>query len=410
MRILVVSQYYPPESAMIQEDIAQGLSDRGHSVRVLTGYPNYPDGRIFDGYRQQWRSRERHGDVEILRVPLYTDHSQSAPRRALNYLSFGLSAATARSWASGADVIYVYATQMTAALGPWLWRLTGGTPYLLHIQDLWPDSITGSSIIQPGRSAATVNSLLTPWLSAVYRRSGAVVAIAPTMARTLQDRGVTSEKLHVVYNWGPEARQPTMGEPADRRMRQATQILYAGNVGDMQDLESAVLAAHQARDAGVALTIVGDGVALPRVRALADELHATNVEFRGRVPSDQIVEYYRRTDFALVSLKDLPVFRGTIPSKLQGALSHGVPVISTVQGDVRALIDEHRCGLTAEAEQPHSLADSFRAAARCSAQDRASLAENARRVYQALFSRSSGIDALELLLRRIARSASQPKH
>lgn len=406
MRVLVVSQYFPPESAVIQEDVAQELIHRGHSVRVLTGYPNYPEGRVFDGYRQRWRSRERQGDVEILRVPLYADHSQSASRRVLNYLSFGLSSASARSWARGADVIYVYATQMTAALGPWIWRSMGGAPYLLHVQDLWPDSITGSSMVKPGRGAAIIDGGLTPWLANVYKGAGAVVAIAPTMARTLAERGVEAEKLHVVYNWGAETTTEGIEERTASDTAGITRVLFAGNVGDMQDLETAVVAAHNARDAGIQLTIVGDGVALPRVRAIAAELGAANVHFRGRVASDVVTRFYQEADFALVSLRDLPVFRGTIPSKLQGALSRGVPVISTVQGDLRELVEEFGMGFSAEAEDVHSLEAAFRSAAACTGERLLELKQNAREAYRSRFSRSAGIDAIESLLQVVASSVT----
>lgn len=157
MRVLVLSQYYPPEGALIPSAIAEGLSGRGYKVKVLTGFPNYPEGELFEGYEMKWREKSRHGEVEVLRVPHYANHSEHAIRTSLNYVSFGLSAATARRYARDADVIYVYATQMTPALGPWLWKITGGAPYVLHVQDLWPDSITGSSLVKGGLAPRVVD-------------------------------------------------------------------------------------------------------------------------------------------------------------------------------------------------------------------------------------------------------------
>ena len=121
-----------------------------------------------------------------------------------NYVSFGLSAATARSFAREVDVVYVYATQMTPALGPWLWRLTGGAPYVLHVQDLWPDSITGSSLVKGGLGARVVDAALTLGSPSVYRHAAAVIGIAPTMVETLIKRGVDRRKAHLVYNWADE--------------------------------------------------------------------------------------------------------------------------------------------------------------------------------------------------------------
>jgi colanic acid biosynthesis glycosyl transferase WcaI len=401
MKILIVSQYYAPENVAIPSTLARSLAAKGHRVSVLTGYPNYPEGRLFDGYRQRWRAREADGTVDVLRVPLWIDHSQGAVRRILNYASFGLSAATAFAFGRDADVIYVYATQMTPALAPWLWRVFGGAPYVLHVQDLWPDSIAGSSLVS-GRAARTVNAALTPWLSSVYRRAAAVIGIAPTMVQTLIERGVDPRRAHLVYNWADE--QPLAGAATEPPRQRGASILYGGNVGDMQDLETAVRAAHQARDAGVTLTIVGDGVALPRVRAVAEQLGSTNVTFLGRVPPEQMGAYHRSADYALVTLKDLPAFKGTIPSKLQTALSHGRPVITTVQGDVRTLVDELGVGFTADAEDAEALESAFRRAAALAGPARTDMAERARSAYSGRFSLEAGIAAVEQVLQGASRS------
>lgn len=409
MRVLVLTQYYPPENAFYAASIAKSLASRGHDVRVLTGFPNYPAGRLFDGYRQHWRSHETDGNIRVLRVPLYTDHSQSAARRLANYLSFGLSAATARSFARGADVIYVYATQMTPALGPWLWRLTGGAPYVLHIQDLWPDSITGSSLASNRVGTRLVETALAPWLSHVYKRAAAVIGIAPTMVETLVERGVPPTKAHLVYNWAEEATLRPDESAPDQAGSSASgaRILYGGNVGDMQDLETVIRAVHHAHDAGIQLTVVGDGVALPRIRALAEQLSAANIDFRGRVPREQIGKFYRETDFALVTLKDLPTFRGTIPSKFQASLSHGVPVITNVQGDVRGLVDALGVGFTAEAEDVTSLEAALRRAAASTRHQRVAMATRARDSYREQFSQGAGVAAIEAILISASRVSTR---
>lgn len=398
MRLLIVSQYFTPEIAHIPSQLAAALSEEGHSVRVLTGFPSYPEGRIYAGYSQRWRQRERHGAVDVLRVPLFIDHSDSALRRMLNYASFAASSATASRFAAGAEVVYVYATQMTAAFGPWLRRLVGGAPYVLHVQDLWPDSITGSSLVGSRVSGAVINRLLNPWLASVYRHSSAVVAIAPTMIETLHARGVDPGRVHLVYNWSPAESGPLgdVGSPSNGDHSGAT-VLYAGNIGDMQDLETAVRAAHQARDAGIRLLLVGDGTAVPRLRALVQDLNATNVEFKDWVPTSEVLQLYRESDYALVSLKDLPAFRGTIPSKFQMAMSAGVPVVATVQGDVRDLVERYQVGFTADAESVESLSAAFRRAAR--EQRRDVLRRNAASLYTQRFSTQAGVSAIEAILR-----------
>lgn len=402
MKILIVSQYYAPEAVPLPSDLARGLAARGHSVRVLTGYPNYPRGEIFSGYRQRWRGREYDGLVEVCRVPLFADHSQSALKRLLNYSSFALSASTARRFAKGVDVVYVYATQMTAAYGPWLWRLTGGSPYVLHVQDLWPESIMGSSLVKEGYLAQMMGGILGVWLRGVYRRAAAVIGIAPTMVSTLIERGVPSEHAHLVYNWADaEELAPPTAPTAGQSAR--ADVVYAGNVGDMQDLATAVRAAHAASDAGVTLTIVGEGVALESLRGLVTDLGATNVRFEGSVTRDRMLEVYARADYALVSLRDLVIFHGTIPSKFQAILAAGVPVISTVQGDVRAFVDRFEVGLTADAESVGSLEAAFRVAASLDMATRGGMRRRARAAYDTHFSRTFGMSRVEAILSMAAK-------
>lgn len=395
MKVLVLTQYYAPEPVPIPRAVAQNLAALGHKVRVLTGFPNYPSGKLYDGYEQGWRQVERDGSVEVLRVPLVADHSVNAGKRMLNYASFAFSSASARSFARGADVIYVYAPQMSAAFGPWLWSFApGDKPYVVHVQDLWPDSIAGSSITGGSRRARIVSEVLSPWLRSVYRRAAAVVGTAPTMVDTLIVRGSPPTRTHLVYNWAADA-----AEDAQRGIEAGvTRLLYAGNVGDMQDLERVVEAAHRARDCGVRLTIVGDGVALPRVRQLAEHLGCSNVEFSGRVPAEAMAGIYASSDFALITLRDLPAFRGTVPSKLQAALSYGVPVITTVQGDVRKIVQESGAGLVAEAESVDSLEGAMRYASTLGPIARSAMAHRAQETYASRFSRVAGMRSIESIL------------
>lgn len=406
MKILIVSQYYPPEGASIPSTLARGLAQRGHDVRVLTGFPNYPEGKIFDGYQQKWRHRETDGSIDVLRVPLYADHSMNALARTANYASFAASSATARTFAREADVIYVYATQMTPALGPWLWRMLGDAPYVLHVQDLWPDSIVGSSIVSGSTSSKIIEAVLSPWLRSAYRKAGAVVGIAPTMVETLIERGSPAERTKLVYNWSDETGSETI--PVHTPQEGQTRFIFAGNVGDMQDLETVVRAAKLVEGQSISITVVGDGVALDRIKTLAEELGATNVEFRGRVPQEEMPALYAQAEYALVTLKDLPVFRGTIPSKFQGALAQGLPVVTTVQGDLSALVEDLGVGFSAGAEDPASLAETLIRASKLNAEQYDQLREHTLLVYLEKFSLAAGIEAVEDVLEDAAGVGQLP--
>jgi colanic acid biosynthesis glycosyl transferase WcaI len=407
VKIVIVSQYYPPESVPLPSALAHGLAERGHDVRVLTAYPNYPDGRLAAGYRQRLVHHERDGDVLVRRVPIVISHSSNPLGRLANYVSFGLSSITASRFVRDADVVYVYATQMTAAIGPSVWRQVSGTPYVLHVQDLWPESITGSAMVGEGRVSRTISAVLTPWLRYLYRNAAATIGIGPSMARLLKERGAPSGRIHAVYNWAPVepiANVSPIASSSAGDAKSGLRVMYAGNLGYMQDLETVIRAASLVRDLpGFRLTFFGSGVAEERLRTLARELRATSVEFVGRVPSDEMPLHHSQTDFQLVKLKNLAIFQATVPSKLQTSLASGTPVITTVAGDVTDLVQKHGVGLTSSPGNPEALAQAFRAAHALSKSARTQMGQRARALYEASMSASSGIDALEAILLDAAR-------
>lgn len=408
MRITIVSQYYKPEAVPIPGDLAAALSERGHQVSVITGFPHYPAGRVFEGYRQRWAHVSSDGPVRLVRVPSFISHSTNALGRIVNYLSFGLSALTAGRHVRGADVIYVYATPMTAAIAPSIWRWSLRTPFVLHVQDVWPESITGSNLVSQGCLSRVIAAVVTPWLRHLYRSAAATVAIAPTMSETLTSRGLPKERSHTVFNWGNEPGPDNGADTsvaADSDREQCT-VMYAGNIGELQDLETVVRAAAEleGEEHAFRLVVCGAGVALPRLRTLVAELGATNVEFRDRVAPDGLAALYAEADFQVVPLKDLPIFRGTVPSKFQASLAFGVPVITTVQGDVEALVRDNRLGFTAAPQNVASLGDAFRQARDLSDSERSELAANARDFYYRSMSRDSGVERIENILLEARRT------
>jgi colanic acid biosynthesis glycosyl transferase WcaI len=393
VRIVVVSQYYLPEDAHLVAELAESLVERGHSVVVLTAYPNYPAGRLYAGYRQVWRRVESHDRVKVRRVPIVISHSRNPLGRIVNYVSYAFSSLLASGLAARADVVYVYATQMTAAITPSVWRLFGGPPFVLHVQDLWPESITASGMVG-GRIGEAMERVLGGWLRWTYRQASATIAIAPTMLAKLKDRGVPEERGHLVYNWG--RRIEGDGDEAVSAPS-GLNVMFAGTLGDFQDLDTAIEAARLVSDLeGFRLTLVGTGSAETRLKELARGLGS--VEFRGRVASDEMHGVYRESDFQLVSLKDVDIFHGTIPSKFQASVSLGLPVITTVAGDLSALVDANDLGFVAQPEDADDLARAFRAAYALSADQRREMGDRASAFYEDAMTREAAIDRIETIL------------
>jgi glycosyltransferase involved in cell wall biosynthesis len=403
MKIGVVTQWFAPEPVPIPGTLAQDLAERGHEVRVLTGYPNYPDGKVYTGFRQRWNHTAVHDGVTVRRVPLYPSHDASGTRRAANYLSFSVtSSMAAPRFLKGVDVVYVYLTPATVFAAPALLRLLRGTPAVVHVQDLWPESVTMSAMGPGGRAGRAVERILHVAMRRIYRAAAGITVIAPSMRDIVVARGADPRRVRVVLNWTDEDvfRPVTATDEAIRlvgaRPGRRT-VMYAGAMGSFQNVEESIRAAVAAAE-HIDLVLVGSGIAEKPARRLAEDLGAVNVRWLGRRPMDEMPGLYAAADYQLVTLRDLPIFRGTIPSKLQAALACGAPVVVTVPGDCAALVENNGVGLACPPDDWRLLADRFIDAAKVQPGEHKLMSGRARHLYETRMSRRAGVDQIEDLL------------
>ena len=403
MRIGMISQWYEPEpgAAAHPTAIARALQRRGHEVQVLTGFPNYPRGVVYDGYRMKLRHFETRDGIRLLRVPLHASHDSSGIHRSLTLSSFAASAALQVSWLRSVDVCLVYLTPATVGVAARILRRLAGVPYLLNVQDLWPESVTASGFLGNGRLASAVACAINLFLRGLYRHAAATVAIAPTMARMLEQRGVPGDRSHVVYNWVDESIFAPVAAPMHRELTpERIWIMYAGGIGTLQGLDASVTALSLMGDRpDVCLALVGDGVAAPGLRRLATRLGvADRVLFLGNRPMAAMPELMAQADAQLVSLQDRPLFRATIPSKLQSVLAGGHPVVCAVAGDTADFVTRTGAGLVATAGDPAAIATAFRGIADAGLEGRRAMGLRARNAYVDRLSEAVGAAQLEQLL------------
>ncbi|SEB85729.1 Glycosyltransferase involved in cell wall bisynthesis [Nocardioides exalbidus] len=402
MRIGMISQWYEPEtgSAAHPTAIARALHERGHDLRVLTGFPSYPLGRVYDGHRMRPRATEVRDGISLLRVPDVPSHDRSAVRRMVSLGSFAGSATTQVGWLRRVDVCLVYLTPATVGMAAMTLRRVWGVPYVLYVQDLWPETVTASGFIGGSRTTDTVERALHAWLARLYRGAAGIAAIAPTMAATLSGRGSQVTPVSIP-NWVDEdvfvPSAPLDPSPLDGAERW---VMYAGSIGDVQGLDTAVRAMRQLDDLpDLGLAFVGDGVAVPGLRALAAELGvAERVAFLGSHPLSDMPPLMANADAQLVSLRDLPLFRGTIPSKLQATMACGLPVVCAVAGDAAEVVRQARCGFVARPDDPTSLAGALRAVAAAQPAELRAMGARGREAYAGQMSRAVGAERLEQLL------------
>jgi colanic acid biosynthesis glycosyl transferase WcaI len=409
MKILMVTQWWPPEPAGLVDSLGHPLASRGHEVHVITGYPSYPSGRLYPGYRQRWRSRSRYGDLAVTRVPLYPSHDRSTFGRVLNYLSFGISSALIGTLtAPRPELVYIYHPPITSALSGLVARFARRAPYVLHIQDMWPESVVNSGMVPSGRAGRIVAWILSKVCMTAYRGAAMIVVISPGMKSLLVERGVDPSKITVIYNWCDESTLgPTEPDPKFRTnigWDDRVVVLYAGNFGDYQGLDAAVYAAAALADTtNLQLVLVGSGIAYEKIRALVEELGATNVSIIDRVEPAAMRALNAVADFMLVSPIDLPFFSPTIPGKSQVALASGKPVIMAVRGDAADLILSEEAGIVCE-PNVEGLREAFRQAASLPPTERIAMGERARYLYVERLSLRRATEQFEEILERAFKS------
>ncbi|MBN1394326.1 MAG: glycosyltransferase family 4 protein [Pirellulales bacterium] len=358
MRVLMLSQFFDPEPNFKGLPFARELVRRGHEVEVLTGYPNYPGGKIYPGYRVRPWQREVIDGIRVNRAPLYPSHDKSAPRRIANYAGFALSASLLGPFlVRRPDVVYAYHPPATVGLPAMVFRALRGCPVVYDIQDLWPDTVAASGMMSKG----LLFSLLDRWCRFTYSRMDRIVVLSPGFRETLIQRGVPGGKIDVIYNWADEAALNTSVENDDlaRRLGVAGcfNVVFAGTMGLAQSLDAVLEAARicAASFPDVRFIFVGGGVDKSRLEERAAETRLPNVLFVPRQPMSAVGAYLSLADALLVHLKDDPLFRITIPCKTQAYMAFGKPVVMAVGGDASDLVNRSGGGVTCPPEKPEAL-------------------------------------------------------
>jgi len=360
MRILILSQWFDPEPTFKGLLFARELVRRGHDVEVLTGFPNYPGGKLYPGYRiLPWR-REILDGIHVVRVALYPSHDGSSWRRALNYATFALSASVLGPvLVNRPDVVYTYHPPATVALPALVIKTLRRSAVVYDIQDLWPDTVRASGMV----SGRQILDMLGRWCNFVYRRVDRLTVLSPGFRTVLLSRGLDPGIVHVIYNWCDEERMSAPGQDpqlADELgLAGGFNVVFAGTMGLAQKLETVLEAARICRERCPAarFVFVGGGIEKVRLEELARGMALENVVFLERQPVERIGRILALADVLLVHLKDDPLFCITIPSKTQAYMAAGKPILMAVRGDAAELVERAGAGLSCEPENALALAD-----------------------------------------------------
>lgn len=356
--ILVISQYYHPEPFRIT-DICAELVRRGYRVTVLTGIPNYPEGKAYPGYGWFRRRKEVIDGVEVIRIPLIT-RGHSSVRLALNYVSFVVSGFFWQLFTRlKADHVFTFeVSPMTQALiGVW-YAKRHKIPHTLYVQDLWPENVQ----IVTGINSPIVLGPIGKMVDYIYRNCTGILGTSPSFVAEIQKRVTDKQKVsywpqYAEEFYTPQPKAAVEQIPDDGRFK----LIFTGNIGKAQGLDILPETAHYLKTAGVTdvcFVIVGGGRYKEQLLADIADCNADEMFLLvDRQPAAQIPSLLAACDSAFLSFMDDPLFEKTIPAKLQSYMACAMPVVAAAKGETERLLQEANCGICTPIGDAKALAE-----------------------------------------------------
>ncbi|ROU06503.1 glycosyltransferase family 4 protein [Lysobacter enzymogenes] len=368
MRILFLTDNFPPEGnapATRTYEHAVRWVRAGHEVTVITCAPNFPEGKLFPGYRNAWRSVETLDGIRVVRVKTYITANEGFLKRTLDYLSFMAAGTVAGLFERRHDVVVATSPQFFCALGGWALARLKRRPFVFELRDLWPASITAVGAMQ--RSAAI--RALEKLEMFLYRSADAIVPVTQSFREELIQRGVDADKIHVVLNgvdlqrYRPAARDEAMAMQYDLDGRFV--VGYLGTHGMAHGLEKVIEAAERLRDdPRIVFFFAGSGAQRAHVERMAAERALPNVRMIPRQPKDMMPRLWGLCDLSLIPLRDTPVFASVIPSKLFEGMGMGIPALMSLpRGEAVRIVESTGCGVCVAPEDAAAMADEIAALA-----------------------------------------------
>lgn len=410
MRLLVVSQYFWPENFRINDLVAE-LVRRGHQVTVLTGLPNYPDGKVFEQFLSDPARHSHFEGAEVIRVPLMP-RGQGGLRLMLNYLTFAVSASVVGLWKLRGrqfDLIFAYQlSPVTVGVPAALMRAVKRVPLAFWVLDLWPETLQALGVVRSPALLQVVGKLVT----FIYKRCDLILAQSKSFIPQIKKYAGDSRRVVYFPSWAESVFDMPHAVPADEvpLKRGSFNVMFAGNVGDAQDFPTILAAAECLKShAHIRWLIVGDG---RMARWVADEIKRRHLRvcvlMLGRHPVERMPSFFKHANALLVSLKDEPIFSMTIPGKLQSYLAAGIPVVAMLNGEGAEVVKTSNAGLTCAAGDHLGLAAAVLKLSEMSNQEREAMGRNGLNVSAREFDRDTLIDRLEGWLEKLKVEGLSP--
>ena len=387
LRILIWSQYFWPENFHINA-VARSLKAQGVEVTVLTGKPNYPEGKIFDGYKAMGIQKEEYSGIEVIRIPLRQRGKNSGKGMALNYLSFIISGYLFAPYALRGkkfDAVFVYAPSpllqaLPAVYVSWLKR----APLVLWVQDIWPDALVATGFIK----SRWILGMVGLAVRYIYRFSDSIL-IQSEGFRASVERWTNHKELirffpNSAEDTSPDLTKPTINVQLAEEVAASFSVVFAGNIGKAQSCETIIEAAKLLQSVpAIKFYLVGSGSMADAVSQNIADNRLKNVIMTGQVPAEDMPLIFASASVLLLTLRDDAALSSTIPSKLQSYLAAGKPVIACCNGEAASVVTKANAGLACPAGDAAALADAVLQLFQMIPEERVRLGENGRAHFEA---------------------------
>lgn len=364
MNIIFLCHYFAPEpgapSARILE-LARAWVAKGHTVKVVTCFPNHPTGVVPPEYRGRLWSHEVMDGIQVYRNWVYATPNEGFVRKTLGHISFMFTSVLFSLFRSGsADVVVVSSPTFFSLFSGYVFSRVKRAPLVVEVRDLWPAAIVELSVLK-NRMIIRILEAMELW---AYRVAKHVVVVTESFKQNLVSRGVPEDKISVITN-GVDVERFTPGPKVESvedelGCRGKHLVLYIGAHGISQALDTVVRAAEKLRHRGdIVFGFVGEGAAKAKLQEMAERLQLTNVRFLPAQPKHRMPDFYRTADVCLVPLKDIPLFQTFIPSKMFEIMACGRPIVAALRGEAAEILDRSGGAVVVPPEDPDSMAEAI---------------------------------------------------
>lgn len=363
MHILFLTDNFPPEGnapATRTYEHAVRWIEAGHKVTVITCAPNFPEGKVFDGYKNSLYQKELMDGINVVRVKTYITANEGFVKRILDYMSFMVTAFIAGLFQKKPDVIVATSPQFFCACAGWVLSVFKRKPFVFELRDIWPASITAVGAMQDSFAISMLEKLEL----FLYRKADSIISVTHSFKKELIERGIDGSKIDVVLN-GVDLTKYEPAEQKDAELAKRYSLQgkfvagYIGTHGMAHGLENIVGVAEQLKDhEDIRIVFAGGGATRQKVVDLVSEKNLTNVVLIDRQPKEMMPRLWSLCDISLVPLKNSDLFKTVIPSKIFECMGMGIPTLMSVpEGEATAIIQETNSGLTVESESVDQIVD-----------------------------------------------------